>query len=287
MKEQFLTANGLRFHYLDWGGEGSDVVLVHPTGFHAHIWQPLAERLRNHFHVVALDTRGHGDSDKPAEDYGWPSFARDLEAFIDAAGLVRPIGIGHSAGATAIAVVEATHPGTFQAAVLMEPILFYGPPRGHYTLEENPMAAGTLKRRRVWPSRQAIYDSYRSRPPFQTWNDELLHLYVEHGVADRADGSVELKCPPEAEARMYLWGPYELPTSELIPAIRCPVLLIRGAESTALSAEAAERTAALLPDCHLVTMAGTHFAPFEHPSEIEERIIRFLGPQVPQPLPGT
>ena len=277
MHERFVTANGLRFHYLDWGGDGPDLILVHPTGFVAAIWQPLAERLQERFRVVAVDTRGHGDTEKPREDYGWPSFARDLEAFVDEARLVHPIGIGHSAGATAIAVAEASQPGTFRRAVLMEPILFYGPARSRFTLEANPMAAGALKRRTGWPSRQAVFDSYRSRPPFQAWDPEILRLYVQDGFAALPDGSVQLKCPPEAEARMYLWGPYELPTAELIPRVTCPVLLIRGAESTAFSARAAARTAALLPDSRLVTMPGTHFAPFEHPRRAEAEILAFLA----------
>jgi pimeloyl-ACP methyl ester carboxylesterase len=277
MQEHFINANGLRFHYLDWRGEGPDLLFVHPTGFVADIWRPLAERLKTHYRVVALDTRGHGESDKPAEDYGWPSFARDLESFIAAVGLSNPIGIGHSAGATAIAVCEATRPGSFRRAVLMEPILFYGPARTRFTLESNPMAAGTMKRRANWPSKQAVLASYSSRPPFQAWDGEILRQYVEHGFAEQPDGSVQLKCPPEAEARMYLWGPYELPTAELMPRITCPVLLIRGAESTALSAEAARRTQALLPDSQLVTMPGTHFAPFEHPRRAEEEILRFLS----------
>ena len=122
MREAFLTANGVRLRYLEWEGSGPDVVLIHPTGFVADIWKPLAERLSPRFHILALDCRGHGDSDKPAE-YCIQDLVDDLGAFLDAAGLDQPIGIGHSAGATSIAGLEARRPGTFSAAILMDPVL--------------------------------------------------------------------------------------------------------------------------------------------------------------------
>ena len=276
MQERYLTANGLRFHYLDWEGSGPDVIMVHPTGFVANVWQPLAERLCDRYHVVALDTRGHGDSDKPATDYGAGRLIEDLRAFIEAAGLDRPIGIGHSAGATTIAAVEAERPGTFRRAVLMEPVLVYVPREQWRTREAIPIAERTLKRRAVWPSREAAYESYRSRPPFQSWDDAILRLYVEHGFADRPDGAVELKCRPELEAQMYQKGAAELPAAELIPQVRSVVLLIRGEESTVFSAADAERTVALLPDCRLVVFPGGHFAPFEHPRRTEAEVLGFL-----------
>lgn len=280
MHQGYLTANGLSFHYLDWEGEGPDLIMVHPTGFVANIWQPFAELLKDRFHVVAFDARGHGDSDKPSDDYGWPSFAEDLRAFIAAAGLQMPVAVGHSAGATAIIVVEAQHPGSFRSAVLMEPILFYGPPRRDFSLEGNPMAAGTLKRRAVWPDRATVYESYSSRPPFQNWDPELLRLYIEHGFGTLPDGSVHLKCPPRTEALMYLWGPSPLPAAEFVARLRCPALLINGEQSTAFTPEDARRTGELLPNCCQLTLPGGHFAPFEHPRQAGEAIDAFLSEQL-------
>jgi pimeloyl-ACP methyl ester carboxylesterase len=275
MGERFLRANGLRFRYLDWEGDGPDLIFVHPTGFVADIWMPFAERIRVRFRCIALDTRGHGDSDKPG-DYQPIRLAEDLLAFIDAAGLDHPTGIGHSAGATAIARAEADRPGSFRAAVLMEPIVSYDLQPGEDVPEVERLVTATLKRRAVWSSRQEAYDSYRARPPFQTWDDEILRQYVEHGFADRPDGGVELKCPPESEASMYSAGLPRLLSEELLRRVRCPALLLRSEESPVFTQVIAERTAALLPDCRVSALPGGHFAPFEHPRLAEGEIQRFL-----------
>lgn len=277
IRDHFLSANGLRFHYLDWDGDGPDLLLVHPTGFVANIWQPLAERVRGRFHAVALDTRGHGDTDKPATEYGIDRLAADLQAFIEAAELDRPVGIGHSAGATTIAALEAGRPGTFRCAVFLDPVLSFDPTAPPRTPGNDVLAVSTLKRRAIWPSRQEVYDSYRSRPPFETWDDQILRLYVEHGFADRPDGSVELKCSPETESLMYVKGSHGWPADQMMPHVRCPVLLVRGEESEVLSAADAERTASLLADCRLVAIPGGHFAPFEHPRLAEDEVLRFLS----------
>jgi len=287
VKEAFLRANGLRIRYLDWEGAGADLLLVHPTGFVADIWTPIAERLRHRFHVLALDSRGHGDTDKP-EASGIRLLIDDLGAFVSAAGLKRPVGIGHSAGATTIAGVEAAMPGRFSTAVLIEPVLDYNPSAGPRTLETDPLAAGTLKRRSVWPNRDAALKSYRSRPPFQHWDDAALRQYIEHGFADRTDGAVELKCAPESESRMYLRGPHTISAEGIIPHVGCPVLLVRGQDSMALTPATFERTSALLPDCRSMTLPGGHFTPFEHPDLAAQAALDFLGATVegalwPQP----
>ena len=275
MIERFLSANGLRFRYLDWEGGGPDLILLHPTGFVADIWAPLAQRLRGRFHVVAPDCRGHGDTDKPAE-YSMQLLVEDLRALIDAAGLKTPVGIGHSAGATTISALEAARPGTFRAAVLMEPVLNYRPNPNPLTTDTHSLAASVLKRRAIWPSRASALDSYSSRPPFHDWNETALREYVKHAFIDRPDGSVELKCTPESESRMYLVGPQTVSASGIIPRVRCPVLLIRGRDSPTLSQSTADRTAALLPDCRAVAIPGGHFAPFEQVQLTGDEILRFL-----------
>ncbi|MCP6769625.1 alpha/beta hydrolase, partial [Klebsiella pneumoniae] len=80
--------------------------------------------LSSRFHCLAYDTRGHGDSDKPAV-YGWPDFADDLEALMDALGLRGALGVEHSAGATSITIVGARRPELFARAALLDPILFF------------------------------------------------------------------------------------------------------------------------------------------------------------------
>ncbi len=273
--EHDVQANGIRLHYLDWGGDGPPLLFLHPTGFHAHIWEPYAERFARRYRCLALDTRGHGDSDKPGS-YGWTDFADDLQAFLERLGLSGVTGVGHSAGGTAIAVVASRAPAAFARIALLDPILFFGPPRQPAAVD-SPMLAGARRRRMDWPSREAALANYAAKPPFNTWDRRFLELYVRFGVRDNADGTVTLKCSGDDEAEMYRWGPRPLRAEEFLPAIRCPVLLVGGARSDAFSPETAQQALQAIPHAELVTVDGVgHFAPFERPDEAIAAVERFL-----------
>jgi len=122
-REGTVTVNGLRLHYLDWGGEGPAIVLHHATSLHAWVWHPIAQRLVARGRVLAYDARGHGDSDKPASDYGWDRFARDLVGFIEALQLGPATLVGHSSGGTAALACAAWRPELVTRIVALEPVL--------------------------------------------------------------------------------------------------------------------------------------------------------------------
>src|ERR1700748_2459465 len=78
-----LELGGLNFHYTDWGGDGPPLVMLHGLSGHARTWDHTAAALRGRYRVLALDQRGHGDSDW-APQYGFGPMAGDLLAFLDA-----------------------------------------------------------------------------------------------------------------------------------------------------------------------------------------------------------
>ena len=78
-----LDLGGLSFHYTDWGGDGPPLVMLHGLSGHARTWDHTAAALSDRYRVLALDQRGHGDSDW-APEYGIGLMAADLLAFMDA-----------------------------------------------------------------------------------------------------------------------------------------------------------------------------------------------------------
>ena len=82
-----VEVNGLNIHYLDWGGDSNrNLLLVHGQGGNAHNWDHIARALSGEFRVIAVDQRGHGDSDHTREGYGADRFAADLAEFVEKIG---------------------------------------------------------------------------------------------------------------------------------------------------------------------------------------------------------
>jgi pimeloyl-ACP methyl ester carboxylesterase len=267
------STDGVRIVAHDLGGSGPTILMAHATGLHGHVWGPVARRLSPHFHCWALDLRGHGDAEAPSGlDYSWNGFAEDVLAAVDALGLDRPFGVGHSKGGAALLLAEEARPGTFAALWAFDPVVF--PSGGAIAASRgraNPMAEMAEKRRSSFASRQEAFDNYRSKPPFAVVTDEVLHAYVDHGFVELGDGSIELKCRPEVEAQVYRMGGTH-DAFDRLPSVTCPVTIARGRVELGPS-EIAAAVADALPHGRLSDHPHLgHFGPLEAPDEIASGI---------------
>ena len=100
----FVAANGIRLHYLDWGGGGPALLFLAGRGCNGHIFDDFAPRFNGQFHVLALDRRGHGESDYPESGYDIDTLVEDIRQFLDGLRIERVILAGHS-----LAGVELCH----------------------------------------------------------------------------------------------------------------------------------------------------------------------------------
>src|SRR5215218_11469332 len=99
---------GARVAHRVWGPVGAPgVVLVHGGAAHSGWWDHVAPLLTGH-RVVALDLTGHGDSDRRAS-YPMHHWADEVVAVADAAGLARPVVVGHSMGGWVAVTTGAQH----------------------------------------------------------------------------------------------------------------------------------------------------------------------------------
>ena len=89
LRDHTVALHGLRFHYTERGErEAPVVVMLHGVTGHARTWDDEGAALASRYRVLALDQRGHGDSDPPPDaDYTIARLAADLAAFADALGL--------------------------------------------------------------------------------------------------------------------------------------------------------------------------------------------------------
>lgn len=265
------TDDGVAIAAHDFGGDGPDLLLAHATGFHAHVWLPVAEHLRRRFHCVAFDGRGHGDSGIPADgDFTWPAFARDALAVVDTLGLVRPFAVGHSAGGALLVLAEQAMPDTFRALYCWEPIIATTddppPPR------ENMLAVGARRRREGFASREDALARFAGKPPFSTFAPEVLQAYVDYGFDDLPDGTVRLKCRGESEARTYEQG-FSHDAFRRLGSVRCPVFVECGEHTTAMRPELCDRCTDRLPAGRSAMVPDLgHFGPMEAPAVVAARV---------------
>src|SRR5580700_2141553 len=203
------TPNGAGdFAYLDFGPEARpvDAVFTHANGFNARSYRTILQPLAREFRLLAIDLRGHGRSHAPTPTEArktWLDLGDDLIAFVDALDLGPVALAGHSMGGTLSLFSAAARPERVRALALFDPVILLRTAPIPREALESPMIAGAMRRRRVFPDRAAVVDSYRGRGAFTNWTEAMLADYAEDGFFDRPDGSVELACAPEWEVSNY------------------------------------------------------------------------------------
>lgn len=283
------STDGVSVASYDFGGDGPLLVLCHATGFCGLLWAPIARTLRESFHCVALDFRGHGRTGRPeGVSLNWRGMGQDLLVVIDDALRRRgeppdtPVhAVGHSMGGASIVLAELERPGTIEKAWAFEPILFPTPAEieqdhaGDGPVHESPLVAGARRRRPEFESREAAFDRYRSRPPFSDVDPDMLRLYIDEGFRDLPDGSIRLRCEPENEAQVFensLCGAFEH-----LAEIRFPFLVAASGDGDppALIAPTIATQNSLF---ELVEYADlTHFAPLEDPQRLAADIAAWFA----------
>ena len=201
--DRYVHANGITHHYLVWGDDDKPpLVMVHATGLSSHTWLPIAEKLAADYRVMALDQRGHGDTEASDCGYSFELVGQDLAAVIDELNLEQVSIVGHSSGGLAAIIAASLIPGRIRQACLVETRVGERPansPPG----ELRRRAQRTRQKRLTWDSREAMSRAYRQRSAFRDWDEAAFKAFIEGGTRLLHDGRAELKCPPEVEATFY------------------------------------------------------------------------------------
>ncbi|GAA1286671.1 alpha/beta hydrolase [Saccharothrix xinjiangensis] len=247
---------------VDPGAAARTALFCHAAGFTGLVWRSCATRLSTPLRVATPDLRGHGGAPPLAEGAGWGAFADDALAAAGALGPGPLIGVGHSLGGTALLLAEARAPGTFDLLVCFEPILA--------TRDDPAFAEAAARRRAVFPSRAEARARYSARPPLSLLAPEVLDDYVDSGFADDPGGGVRLRCDPAVEARLFRTAT-SCPWRGALPLVRCPVVLLRGAESVVVAREPLAAACAELPAGRLRDVPGLdHLGPLVRPGAFAE-----------------
>ncbi|HYW44000.1 MAG TPA: alpha/beta hydrolase [Bryobacteraceae bacterium] len=275
-----VTADGMELAVWEWPGEAPALLFAHATGLHGRCWDRIVRMFPGR-RCVAVDFRGHGRSAKPAPPCHWTAFHRDLEAVVERLGLEGAMGIGHSMGGHSVVAAARC----FAALLLVDPTIF---PEGSYG--GTGFDASFIRRRRNrWKSPEEMFERFRDRAPFASWQPEVLRDYCEFGLAPDGGGFV-LACPPEVEASIYEHSrEREASLYAAIPYVTQPVTVMRagvepvpGVFNLAASPTAPD-LARKFPHGRDVFLSGrNHFIPMEWPELVAEEIARIISDRTRQ-----
>jgi pimeloyl-ACP methyl ester carboxylesterase len=273
--DRTVPGDGVTLHARDWGGEGPPVVLLHGLASNARIWDGVARRLAGGGRrVVALDQRGHGESEQPDTGYDFATVCRDLETALDALGLRRPVIAGHSWGANVALQYAAERAGEAAGVVLVD--------GGFLGVADWPGMTRELARVRLAPPRFAV--------PLEDWlaragrfvpgggRDGWIRDFLRAGVVVDGDGVARARFRFDNHMQVVdaLW---DQRPSALYPLVSCPVLLCPAAEDELAAAkqDAVARALRLLPDARAVWFEDTvHDIPLQRPAELAAELARFV-----------
>ncbi|MFG1873189.1 alpha/beta fold hydrolase [Micromonospora arborensis] len=248
----YFAVEGRRLSYLDFGGPGTPLLALHGHYNEASAWAPLAEALAPQWRVIALDQRGHGESDR-AGSYDRDDYVADLAAFHHHLG-VGPVAIlGHSLGGVNAYQYAARHTGQVTALIVEDIgavvecdwVLTTNLPRHAPTREALAVALGPM----------APYLECSFRPTEDGWG---LSFDIEDTVASQQalDGDH--------------WTDWV--------SISSPTLLIRGTRSDGLTAaHAREMIARHTGQAHLVELPTGHVVHQEGQVRFADAVRAFLG----------
>lgn len=231
-----------RFHFLDWGpADAAPIVLLHGGHQSCHSWDLVSLSLAGRYRVLALDQRGHGDSEWARDvEYSNHTMALDAEAFIEALGLARPILVGHSMGGRNSMLLTKRDPSRLRALVLVD----IGPETaeaGRAVISSFVHDNQEFENLEHFVENVRRYDPYRSR--------EHIERTVKYNMLQRVDGRFVSKCDstPRRLGLIHGEGPLDAVSLDDVRGFDLPVLVIRGAESDILTSEGAERLRDALP----------------------------------------
>lgn len=270
-QDKFVQANGIRLHYLDWGNpDKPKMLLLHGGAQSAHSWDFFSLAMRDHFHIVALDQRGHGDSDwSDAGDYDTPFHVADVHAFTDTIGFDRFNLIGLSMGGRNAYSFAAEQPEKIHNLIIID----VGPDvqaEGRRHIREFLEGTETFESFDWLVERVCRFNPRRP--------EEQIRGSLLNNLKQMDNGRWTWKHDRRRGIRRDRGGEMDEVAWQALASVNAPTLIVRGAESNILSAPTAAKMYNTVRNSQLVEVpkAG-HLVQGDNPRGFEAVVRQFLN----------
>lgn len=265
------VAENLRLRGSVAGGPGPQWMFIHGLGDNGRVWDDIVRRVSLGRAAASVDLRGHGDSDWASHgDYQRERYVADVCRIIRTLNFDRVILVGHSLGGEIALHIAASYPGLVVGLALMD-------------FSPEPDSAGLAAIRSALRARlgrfadaDAFEDLLRHQYPLVP--ADIVRRVAEHSIRDADDKFVTAKFDPavvpEQDERAEAWSS-RLRLWELLAALLCPVLIVRGVASSILTNAVARKMASVVGDkAHLVVVpAAGHAVVLENQSACGESLL--------------
>jgi pimeloyl-ACP methyl ester carboxylesterase len=245
----YYYSQRLKLHYVDWGNPSNPpLLLIHGGRDHARNWDWVAQEMRDQYHILAPDLRGHGDSEwTRGGQYALIDYVLDIARLLDQLQLFPITIIGHSLGGAIACQYSGIYPERVQRLVAIEGL---GPTPdrikrrpAHQRMQEWITQLQTYAGRypRRYPSLEAAVERMQEANKHLS-AEQAYHLTL-HGTYRNEDGTYTWKFDNYVRQR----SPYEFNIDEarrIWGRITCPILLVRGTESWSTDPEEDNRASA-------------------------------------------
>ncbi|MEO1260069.1 MAG: alpha/beta hydrolase [Bacteroidota bacterium] len=267
--------------FAEFGENGSIIHFAHANGFPPNCYQPLLNSLSKKNKILAMLQRPLWENSDPEKFKSWHVLAEDLIGFLDEKKLKNIIGIGHSMGGVATAIAAAKRPDLFSHVILIDPVLF----ATKFHLIKNimplwlrkknfPIAKIALKRKDKWPSKNAAYDSWRSKKIFSLIPDRYFTDFIDGAIRENTDGSAILFYPKKWEAQVYCTPSNAWP---FLARLKQPTLAIKADGTNLLFPPIWDKWKKIQPSATFyIVENASHLVPLERPEVLVKVISEFL-----------
>ncbi|MBW2061461.1 MAG: alpha/beta hydrolase [Deltaproteobacteria bacterium] len=270
-EERWLEVNGVKLHYLEWGDHARQpMILLHGFLGHARVWDDFALSSKRDYHVLALDQRGHGQSQWAADGaYSLDDYFSDLAEFIKLLGLNNLILVGHSMGGRNALFYTACLPDRVNRLILVD--------ARAAASQRSTMALNDLLNRIRLESGTLEEMIQEAQAAYPSLSRETCHRLIIHACQVTAGA----RLIPRYDVRMKQMA--ERPgfiledLRPLMGNITCLTLVIRGEESLFLSRLEAEEMCQLMQNAEWTEIsAASHLPVQENPTAFKEAVSSFL-----------
>lgn len=276
--DRYVQIGGLRLHYTDWNPHGPrTVMLLHGLNVQAHTWDPVADDLARDHHVIALDLRGHGESDWTRDGYYLRDFAADVVGLADHLGLGSFDLIGHSLGCRIGLVVAGEHPDRVRSLVLSDAGPEFPPEAIEFANNVVSSAGGAVRGFVDEAEGMAYYEGMHPE-----WEQIFRDLHVRHQLRRNWAGKLVFRADPDL---FWLLGSAGREDDglcwEMTARLTMPTLILWGRRSPFFSEEIANRMLEKMADGRLERTDTGHYIPREAPAEFLRIVRGFLSQVAP------